>query len=130
MTDDELMAEVNSQWDHWAGHFGLQNWLVEFRKVKHTPAFFMEMHLDQDGNGGYQRVQFLVSPQPEEKIWGSISRNVLHEAIHVVYCYQDLFIRETLAGPSYAPYGRLIEGNADELTAVIWRLHEQTGCEL
>lgn len=124
LTDDELIAEVRKHWEHWAEHLGLQNWWVHFKPVKANNKFNLEFH---PNTTGYLRCKILVASNPPEQ-WYGISKDVLHEVLHLFNQGQDAFVKFNMLPGAYHEYVSYMEMNADDLASIIYRLHEQTQC--
>src|SRR3990167_7511808 len=88
MTDDELIAEVERCWAHWAGHLGLINWWIDVRMMDEEEAqaeggssdpvaLTITHHIGQ-----YQRAYLKVHPDQGKRVF-SLSMSVLHESLHV-----------------------------------------------
>ena len=127
MTDTEFVSEVQRHWAHWAQHLGLENWWFSFeaRKMKGS---LMEWHPHE---GGYLRGQVLIDPAGQSKMYcDDLRRNVLHECLHVVFTWQDNYVKDTLGRPAYNNYLSMAEANVDELTSILLRMHDMTKCPL
>lgn len=126
MSDAEFVAEIQRHWKHWSEHLGLDNWWVDFKPTK-SKDYVMELHPSQKG---YLRAQVLVSNVGEDLIFNDIGKNVLHECLHLIFAWQDDYVRDTLGNQSFNTYMRMVEPNIDELTSCFLKMHATSGCEL
>ena len=131
MTEDELLAEVKREWEHWAGHLGLQNWHAKF-VVKKSKVYNLSVSRVV---GGYPRVVVLINPKPDWEGTMPPSWHVLHEVLHVLldemrnwaYCHSTLSLTNRRVS-DFDSFASFEEKAVDELASGLWRLHEQTGC--
>ena len=123
MTDAELLAEIKSAWAHWSEHLGLQNWWVYFQHKPKQDAFMSVAtnHTEYHRVGFYWR-----QPKPSElkPLPWPISRYVLHEALHVPLERTADVAYKYMGNAGFKEYRDHAEVVCDEMTAIIFRLHE------
>lgn len=128
MTDGELLAKARQCWEHWARHLAAVNWYVTFAMGEgHSPAMMTSR------NHHYRKVLVTVYPvvEPDDLTDEGISRNVLHEVLHLLLCAQQDVIDSEFEtdGLLFQRFRNALETDVDSVAAVIWRLHQETGCK-
>ena len=131
MTDAALVAEIKRSWEHWAKHLSLENWSVRFKIVKNIQANLTISVVE----GGYARVTLSINPKGDMGEVLPVAHHVLHEMLHIfldpLRSYANnhsTFISSANKTSDWSLFTEAEERAVDEITAVIWRVHEKTDC--
>ena len=121
--DEALVADVRQHWEHWAQHLGLENWWATFEVKPLKDTGFQVEHYDN----AYQRVWVKINPKAKE-YWPR-SRVILHEVAHILLFPLQDYADEHTPKSNHPRTRDLGETITDVFTAIIWRMHEATGCD-